>query len=147
MGKVSTGFSISLDGFIAGPNDDVGRLFAWMSQGDTVFEQSSGDSDLSLKISSESAALFEEAMKAAGALVAGRRLFNVAGAWGGKHPMNVPVFVVTHTVPKEWVYEGSPFTFVTDGVESAIAKARKTAGDKNVVVASASIVQECIKLG
>ena len=142
MGKVGTGFSMSLDGFIAGPNDDVQRLFAWMFVGTTDFKQSSGDQDLSLKVSSQSAELFEEATSSTGALIAGRRLFDVAGAWGGKHPMDIPVFVVTHTVPQEWVKEGSPFTFVTDGVESAIEKAKKTAGDKNVVVASASIAQQ-----
>lgn len=147
MGKVGTGFSMSLDGFIAGPNDDIQRLFAWMFKGDTDLEQSSGDEDLSLKVSSESAELIEQATKTTGALVAGRRLFDVAGAWGGKHPMDVPVIVVTHTIPQEWVKEGSPFTFVTDGVESAVEKARQIAGDKDVVVASASIVQQCIKLG
>jgi len=147
MQKVSTGFSMSLDGFIAGPNDDIQRLFAWMFMGNTDVKQSSGDTDLSLKVSSESAEMFEQATKATGALVAGRRLFDVAGAWGGKHPMDVPVVVVTHTVPQEWVKEGSPFTFVTDGVESAIEKAKQIAGGKDVVVASASIVQQCIKLG
>lgn len=147
MGKVGTGFSMSLDGFIAEPNDDIQRLFAWMFKGDTDFKQSSGDMDLSLKVSAESAELIEQATKTTGALVAGRRLFDVADAWGGKHPMDVPVVVVTHTVPQEWVREGSPFTFVTDGIESAIEKARQIAGDKDVVVASASIVQQCIKLG
>jgi dihydrofolate reductase len=139
---------MSLDGFVAGPNDDVQRLFAWMFTGDTDFEQSSGDTDLSLKVSEQSAEMFEQAVNATGALVAGRRLFDVAGAWGGKHPMDVPVVVVTHHVPQEWANKpGSPFTFVTDGVESAIQKAREIAGDKNVVVASASIVQQCLKLG
>jgi dihydrofolate reductase len=147
MGRVGTGFSMSLDGFIAGPNDDVQRLFAWMFKGDTDLEQSSGDEDLSLKVSSESAQEIEPATKTTGALVSGRRLFDVAGAWGGKHPMHVPVVVVTHTVPHEWVKEGSPFIFVPDGVESAIEKAKQIAGDKDVVVASASIVQQCIKLG
>lgn len=148
MGNVGTGFSMSLDGYIAGPNDDVQRLFAWMFTGETDFKQSSGDTDLSLKVSDQSAELFEQAVSATGALVAGRRLFDVAGAWGGKHPMNVPVIVVTHRVPQEWANKpGSPFTFVTGGVESAIQKAREIADDKNVVVASASIVQQCLKLG
>jgi dihydrofolate reductase len=60
---------------------------------------------------------------------------------GGSH------FVVTHTVPQEWVKEGSPFTFVTDGVESAVKKAKQAAGDKNVDVIGANIVQQCIKAG
>ena len=148
MGNVATGFSMSVDGFIAGPNDDVSRLFAWMFTGETVVEQSSGDADLSLKVSDESAEMWEQASQAVGALIAGRRLFDVAGAWGGKHPLNVPVVVMTHNPPQEWLNkEGSPFTFVTDGIESAIATARKLAGDKNVVIASASVLQQALKLG
>ena len=61
--------------------------------------------------------------------------------------MGVPTFVVTHSVPQEWVYEGSPFTFVTDGVESAVEQAKAVAGDKNVAVGAASIVQQCIRAG
>ena len=59
--------------------------------------------------------------------------------------MGVSTFVVTHTVPQEWVYEGSPFTFVTDGVESAVEQARAVARDKNVAVGAASIAQQCIR--
>jgi dihydrofolate reductase len=51
----------------------------------------------------------------------------------------------THTVPQEWVYEGSPFEFVTDGVESAVERARAVAGDKDVAVGAAGIVQQCIR--
>jgi dihydrofolate reductase len=59
----------------------------------------------------------------------------------------VPTFVVTHSIPREWVYEGSPFTFVTDGVESAVKRAKAVAGDKVVAVGAASIVQQCIRAG
>ena len=147
MGTVGTGFSMSLDGFIAGPNDDVQRLFAWMYHGNTDLEWSSGESDFGLKLSLQSAALFEDAARTTGALVAGRRLFDVAGAWGGKHPLNVPVFVVTHSVPQEWAKPGSPFTFVTGGVASAIEQAKQVAGDKRVAVASPTIVQQCLQVG
>jgi dihydrofolate reductase len=61
--------------------------------------------------------------------------------------LGVPTFVVTHTVPQEWVFEGSPFTFVTDGLESALEKAKAAAGDKDVGVVGASIVQQCIRAG
>jgi dihydrofolate reductase len=61
--------------------------------------------------------------------------------------LGVPTFVVTHTVPEEWVYEGSPFTFVTDDVESAVEQAKAVAGDKNVAVGAASIAQQCIRAG
>ncbi len=138
---------MSLDGFIAGPNDDVQRLFAWMSLGDTDLKLKSGDTEFDLKVSSESAESFEKAIRSTGAIVSGRRMFDVAGAWGGKHPMDVPVIVVTHTVPQKWVYEGSPFTFVTDGIESAIEKAKKVAGEKNIGVGGANITRQCLKLG
>ena len=55
--------------------------------------------------------------------------------------------MLTHHVPQEWVKEGSPFTFVTDGVESAIAQAKAIAGEKNVAVGSASTMQQCVKAG
>lgn len=146
-GNVSAGFSMSLDGFIAGPNDDVQRVFAWMFSGDTNLQVSIGDEEMDLKLSEQSAEQYEEMTQAVGAIVSGRRMFDVAGAWGGKHPMNVPVIVVTHHIPREWVKEGSPFTFVTDGVESALAKAREIAGEKNIGVGGADIARQCLKLG
>ena len=66
---------------------------------------------------------------------------------GAAIPPGRPCFIVTHTVPQEWVKEGSPFTFVTDGVESAIRQARQAAGDKDVVICTASILQQCLKAG
>jgi dihydrofolate reductase len=60
---------------------------------------------------------------------------------------SVPVFVVSRSVPPEWVYEGSPFTFVTDGLESALEQAKAVAGDEDVGVGAASIVQQCIRAG
>jgi dihydrofolate reductase len=147
MGNVGAGFSMSLDCFIAGPNDDMQRLFAWYFSGDTDLKMSTGDREMDLKVSSESAELFEAATQSIGAIVSGRRMFDVAGAWGGKHPMDVPVFVVTHTVPQEWVRDGSPFTFVTDGVESAVEQAKAVAGNKSVGVGGANITQQCIRAG
>ena len=147
MGTVSAGFSMSLDGFIAGPNDDVTRLFAWMSLGDTKLDVSSGDTEFDLQMSSDDAEQYKEMATQTGAIVSGRRMFDVAGAWGGKHPMGVPIVVLTHTVPQEWDYEGSPFAFVTDGLESAIEKAREIAGEKSIGVGGADITRQCLKLG
>jgi len=147
MGTVGAGFSTSLDGFIAGPNDDYGRVFAWMSSGDTDVTLSTGEHDIDLKVSSKGVEQFEDMSQTIGAIVSGRRMFDVAGAWGGKHPLNVPIVVVTHNVPQEWVKPGSPFTFVTDGVESAVAKAKEIAGDKNVGVGGADITRQCLKAG
>jgi dihydrofolate reductase len=127
MGKVTIGFSMSLDGFVAGPNDgpknslgDGGnRLFKWYFSGDATHEVPSGTG--TFKMSKEGADSIDEASQSAGVLVTARRTFDIAHAWGGKHPMNVPIVVVTHRVPQKWVNKpGSPFTFVTDGVESAI---------------------------
>ena len=147
MGTIGAGFSMSLDGFIAGPGDDVERLFQWMFSGSVDVNLTTGDQNLDLKVSPEAAERFQEPQNALGAIVSGRRLFDVAGAWGGKHPMNVPVVVLTHVIPQEWVKEGSPFTFVTDSIESAIEQARKIAGDKNIGVAGANITQQCLKAG
>ena len=147
MGKVGAGFSMSLDGYIAGPNDDVQRVFGWMTMGDTELKLSQGDRDFDLEVSEQSAEMFEDMAQSVGAIVSGRRMFDVAGAWGGRHPLNVPVVVLTHRVPQEWVKEGSPFTFVTDGIESAIAKAQQIAGDKGVGVGGADVTRQCLKAG
>ena len=79
----------------------------------------------------------------------GRRTFDITNGWGGKHPIgeDIPIFVLTHSVPDGWDYEGSPFTFVTDGVQSAVEQARAAAGEKNVAVGAASLVQQCLKAG
>ncbi len=61
--------------------------------------------------------------------------------------MGVPAFVVTLTVPQEWVYEGSPFTFVSFGVESPVEQAKAVAGDRGVGVSAARIAQQCLKAG
>jgi dihydrofolate reductase len=147
MGTIGTGFSMSLDGFIAGPDDDIQRLFAWMSLGSTDLNVTSGDTDFDLQMSAEDAENYMQQMTQTGAIVSGRRMFDVAGAWGGKHPMGVPVVVVTHQVPSEWAYAGSPFTFVTEGVEAAIEKAKQIAGDKNIGVGGADLTRQCLKLG
>lgn len=145
MGKVTTGFSMSLDGFIAGPNDEVERVFKWYFSGENDQEIANGNQVY--KMSEEGVDMLRGASQMAGVLVTARRTFDVAQAWGGKYPMNVPVVVVTHQIPQEWDKPGTPFTFVTDGVENAIKKAREIAGDKTVVLGAPSIVQQCLQAG
>lgn len=146
MGNVFVTLSMSLDGFIAGPGDDVGRVFEWYFNGDTDYEMPSGRRVL--KIPSASAELVRELFESPGAVVAGRRLFDVVKGWDGNHPADVPVFVVTHNVPPEWANKESPFTFVTDGVENAIEKAKEAAENKKVCIGGgANITQQCIKAG
>ncbi len=155
MSKVVLELSMSLDGFIAGPNDtpdnglgDGGdALFKWYSSGDTDFPLPG--TDMVFKISRASAEFLRPSWLNIGASVTGRRTFDIAHGWGGNPPggAEAPHFVVTHTVPQEWVKPGSPFTFVTDGVESAVRQAKNAAGDKNVDVIGASIAQQCLKAG
>jgi dihydrofolate reductase len=152
MGKVVFNMTVSLDGFVAGPNDSPQKglgdggdaLFNWYFSGDTEIPISDGN--MVLKVSPQSAELLKEAMGTYGAGVWGRRTFDIAHAWGG-HPPGSPAFIVTHRVPEEWVYEGSPFTFVTEGVESAIRQAKQAAGDKDVIICTASILQQCLNAG
>ncbi len=144
---------MSLDGFIAGPNDGPGsplgeggeRLFAWYSSGDTEYRLPG--TEMVFMVSPPSAELLREAHSKMGAFVTGRRTFDITNGWGGSPPLGVPTFVITHTPPQEWVYEGSPFTFVTEGVQSAVEQAKAVAGEKDVAVAAASIAQQCIRAG
>jgi dihydrofolate reductase len=146
MSKVIAGFSMSLDGFVAGLDDGVDQVFAWYSAGGTDAEVMAGDQAFGM--TREGAELIEEASRGAGVLVTARRTFDIAHAWGGKHPMGVPMVVVTHSVPEEWANrEGSPFTFVTGGVPKAIEVARGIAGGKDVVVGAPSVTQQCLQLG
>lgn len=145
MAKVIGDMSMSLDGFIADPSDGVEHLFGWYSNGDIAVP--TADPRLSFHTSQASADHLREAFTNVGALVTGRRLFDVAQGWGGHHPTGVPVFVVTHTVPEGWPREDAPFTFVTEGVASAVAQAKASAGDKVVAIASANIAQQCLNAG
>lgn len=146
MSRVIAGFSMSLDGFVAEPDDSVEHVFKWYSAGGTDALVMAGDQAVAM--SREGAESVEEAGRGAGVLVTARRTFDIAHAWGGKHPMDVPMVVVTHTVPEEWVNrEGSPFTFVTEGVLRAIEVAREIAGDKDVVVGAPTVTQQCLQLG
>ncbi len=92
MGKVATGLSMSLDGFIAGPNDGPGqplgeggeRLFAWFSAGDTEYELPG--TEMVFRVSQQSAEMLREAHAGMGAFVTGRRTFDIANGWGGSPP-------------------------------------------------------------
>ena len=121
------------------------RLLGWYSAGET--EYGLPGSEVAFRVSPQTADLLRQTSTTTGALLTGRRTFDLTHGWGGGHPLGVPVFVLTHTVPREWVYEGSPFTFVTDGLESALEQAKSVAGEKDVGVIGASLVQQCIGAG
>jgi dihydrofolate reductase len=161
MAKVIVALAMSLDGFIAGSDDggeqplgDGGmRLFDWYFDGDTPIRryQDAADQGVSVppfKLSSSSAEVFEGLVESGGAAVTGRRTYDIAGAWGGNGPLpGLPVFVVTHTVPDRVPQGASHYTFVTDGVDSAIEQAKAAAGDKDVSVMGASVPQQCLRAG
>lgn len=145
MSKVFVELSMSLDGFIARPDGSTDEVHAWYSNsGDT--EVKMPNNDLTFKVDAVSAEIIRESFDL-GANVTGRRTFDDAEAWGGEDPMGIPSFIVTHSVPAEWAGKDSPFIFVTDGIESAIAQAKAAAGGKDVGVAGADIAQQCLKLG
>src|SRR5215211_513965 len=106
MGKVRTGHSTSLDGFIAGPNDGpeapMGeggeRLLAWYFGGDTEYRLPG--TEMVFRVAPQTAELLRQTRTTTGALVTGRRTFDLTHGWGGGHPLGVPVFVLTHRFRK-----------------------------------------------
>jgi dihydrofolate reductase len=98
------------------------------------------------RTSAASAEILRDALTSTGAVITGRRNFDIAGGWGGRHPLGVPVFVVTHSIPDGWPRDDAPFTFV-DSVEQAVASARAAANGKLVVIASPNIAQQALALG
>jgi dihydrofolate reductase len=141
MATVVADMSMSLDGFVAGPDDRVDEVFSWITAGDVTVE--SDNPELGYKVDEASAEELQGANVKA--LVIGRRTFDLAGGWGGTHPVGVPVWIPTHAPPDGW--DDAPFTFVTEGVEAAIAQASDHAGDGVVGVAGASVVRQCLNAG
>ncbi len=164
MGKIIAEISMSLDGYIAGPNPTIEeplgqrgeelhewvvRLAAWrkshgMSGGETGPDEN----------------MMEEALANMGAVIMGRRMFSggdgpwesdpkADGWWGDTPPFHVPVFILTEhereTVSKKG---GTSFIFVTDGIESALSQAKEAAGNKNISIAGgANTIQQFIQAG
>jgi dihydrofolate reductase len=145
VATVGTELSMSLDGFIANPDDGVEHIFDWYGNGPVPVTMPSGS--MVVQVSEASAGHLRDGFARLGALVEGRRTFDVAHGWGGRHPMGVPVFVVTHEVPAGWPRDDARFTFVTEGVERAVALAAEVVGDGLVGVGAADIVQQCLNLG
>jgi dihydrofolate reductase len=141
MATVVADMSMSLDGFVAGPSDEVDEVFAWMTGGEVEVETANPE----IGVETDEASAAELSGTNVGALVIGRRTFEIAGGWGGRHPVGAPVFIPTHDPPGGW--DDAPFTFVTEGVESAVAQAREEAGDGIVGVAGPSVAMQCLNAG
>ena len=101
--------------------------------------------DVTFKVDNESAKMLRDITSSSGAIVAGRRLFDIAKGWDDRHPAGAPVVVVTHHPPADASAKFPQTTFV-NGVEAAINKAREIAGDKDVNIASPSIIQQALDL-
>jgi dihydrofolate reductase len=137
---------MSLDGYIAFDDDSVGPLFDWYDAGDVAV--STASPRVSFRLNAASAAHWERSTSGIGALVVGRTLFDVTDGWAGRHPLGVPVVVLTHTPPVDWHYPGEEdFHFVTDGIGAAIELARTLAGEKDVSVAAGTIASQALDAG
>jgi dihydrofolate reductase len=149
MSNVVVNATMSVDGFVADEQDGISELFGWYGNGDIVLE--TAREDLSFSLSPEDAAFIKEFHGRLGALVVGRRLFDITDGWSGRHPLDVPVVVVTHSIPEEWIerHPDAPFTFVTDGgVERAVEVASEIAGDDRTVgVAAGNVGSQVIDAG
>jgi dihydrofolate reductase len=145
MGKVITQASMSLDGFISDTNDQVGPLFDWYGNGDV--EVSGSDPNMVFHTSAASADYLRKAWSNIAADVIGRRLFDLTNGWNGNPAVGDAVFVVTHEPPTDWPFPDAPFTFVTDGVESALAQAQAFAGEGDVSITSGNIAGQAFQAG
>ena len=154
MGKVVSDISMSLDGYLAGPNDDVerplgdggDRLHQWV-YGLASWRQLHG---LAGGKTDRDAEVLEESFKHTGSVVMGNRMFTLGERyWGEEPPFHIPVFVVTHeNRDKLTKAGGTTYTFVTDGLESALRQAQAAAGAKDVSVAGgANVIQQFLTAG
>ena len=141
MGQVIANASMSLDGYIAKHDNTIGRLFDWLQNGEV--EVRTIDDRITLHMSPTSAEHWGRWVDELGALVCGRTLFDFTDGWGGMHTIGVPVVVVTHQIPTDWVeaHPDAPFHFVTNGVEAAVAKAQEIAGERTVAVTAGTIAR------
>jgi dihydrofolate reductase len=159
--SITCQLSVSLDGYVAGPNQSLEnplgeggpRLHEW------VFSTASWRAQHGLEGGEDNvdSQVVAEAMQGIGAHIMGRKMFgggdgpwdeSWTGWWGDEPPFHAPVFVLTHHPRPPLELRGTTFTFVTDGIESALEQARAAAGDQNVAIAGgASTVQQCLAAG
>jgi dihydrofolate reductase len=149
MGKVSAGATMSLDGFIAGPNDSgFDLLFKWYGAGDVEVPMPDSTAGVPAPhVSPASAELLRQEQASWGALMVGRHLYDLVNAWGGRHPLDVTTVVLTHRPPEDRPLADDNFVFVTEGIEAAIATAKQIAGDRNVAVNGGQMAKQALEAG
>jgi dihydrofolate reductase len=146
MSKVVAIMSMSLDGYVADRNDGVDEVFDWYFNSGDVEVHTGGSDPMTFKVSEPSARYIRGFWSELGAVLTGRRTFDVAKGWGGNHGWG-PAFVLTHHVPDGWPGPGSTVHFVTDGLESAVSQAKAAAGGKSVGVHGADTIQQLLNAG
>ena len=146
MSKIVAIMSMSLDGYVADGDDGVAEVFDWYSTSGEVEIQTGGSDPMTFKMSGPSAEHFAALTSELGAVLTGRRTFDVAQGWGGNHAWG-PAFVLTHHIPDGWPRPDSTVQFVTDGIDSAVAQAKAAASGKSVAVHGADTIQQCLKAG
>ena len=145
MGNTIMCATVSLDGFIADDNDDVGPLFDWYGNGDVAWSYPGSDGEA--RSTQASADFSQSQYRNMAAVVIGRRVFDLTNGWNGKPAAGEHVVVVTHRPPTDSEHAATaPFTFV-DGVEKAVAAAAEFAGDRDVDVAGGQIGSQALELG
>ena len=146
MSKVVAIMSMSLDGFVADPNDGVAEVFDWYFNSGNAEFHTGGSDPMTFEVSEPSAKHLRDLTSGLGAMLTGRRTFDVAGGWGGNHAWG-PAFVLTHEIPAGWPRPSSTVHFVTDGIESAVRQAKAAAGGKSVGVHGADTIQQLLNAG
>src|SRR3954453_21677026 len=146
MSKVVAIMSMSLDGYVADPDDGVAEVFDWYVSSGDVEIRTGGSDPMTFTVSQPSAEHLRTLASGLGAILTGRRTFDAAQGWGGNHAWG-PAFVVTHDVPDGWPRPGSTVHFVTDGLESAVRQAKDAAGAKSVGVHGADTIQQLLNAG
>jgi dihydrofolate reductase len=146
MSKVIAIMSMSLDGYVADLRHGVAEVFDWyFTSGDVEFH-AGGSGPMTFRVSGPSAEHLRGLWSGLGAVLTGRRTFEVAGGWGGNHAWG-PAFVLTHQVPAGWPRADSSVHFVTNGIESAVSQAKAAAAGKSVGVHGADTIQQCLNAG
>lgn len=138
--------AVSVDGIIAFDDNSVGPLFDYYGNGDVTTTFVEGG--MEFHVTPPTADYLREIAAGTGACVIGRVLFDHTDGWNGVPAAGDHVFVVTHEVPSDWPHLGrAPFTFVTDGVEAAIAQARRHCGDRDVSITAGDIGGQALAAG
>jgi dihydrofolate reductase len=146
MSKVIAIMSMSLDGYVADVDDDVTEVFDWYSASGDVEIDTGGSDPMTFRMSEPSAEHVRGLTSELGAVLTGRRTFDVAQGWGGNHAWG-PAFVLAHHVPAGWPRPNSSVHFVTDGIESAVRQAKAAAAGRAVGVHGADTIQQCLNAG